>query len=143
MKRGTPVLNILIITVIVAGFVYLFVPRVHRATNSIDETSPSARSEDNSRLNALWSRFVDWKESLTYKPREITPVNWTQTGAVTFRFDDGIETHYFVAAPTLEAAGFRGTFYIISRQILDNEYSGFVSIAEVRDLYNRGHEIGV
>lgn len=65
-----------------------------------------------------------------------------KTGAVSFRFDDGIEDQYTVAAPILDNAGFEGTFYIVSQQTMDNGFSGYMSIAQVQDLYARGHEIG-
>lgn len=64
------------------------------------------------------------------------------TGAVTFRLDDGLGNQYSAAAPMLDAAGFKGTFYIISRETADNGFPGFVSKAQVQDLAARGHEIG-
>lgn len=64
------------------------------------------------------------------------------TGAVTFRFDDGIDNQYSVAVPKLDAAGFKGTFYIASRQIKDNGFSGYMTLNNIKDLANRGHEIG-
>jgi peptidoglycan/xylan/chitin deacetylase (PgdA/CDA1 family) len=64
------------------------------------------------------------------------------TGAVTFRLDDGLNNQYSVAAPVLDAAGFKGTFYIVSRETADNGFSGFMSKAQVQDLAARGHEIG-
>lgn len=64
------------------------------------------------------------------------------TGAVTFRFDDGHGSHHAIAAPRLEQAGFAGTFYVISQRTADSGYPGYLSIAQVRDLSARGHEIG-
>ncbi len=64
------------------------------------------------------------------------------TGAVTFRFDDGLAEQYSNAAPILDQAGFKGTFYIITHQIFDNGYTGYMSIAQIQNLFGRGHEIG-
>ncbi len=64
------------------------------------------------------------------------------TGAVTFRFDDGLKEQYTNAAPILDAAGFKGEFYIITHQIFDNGYTGYMSKTQVQDLFARGHEIG-
>ena len=64
------------------------------------------------------------------------------TGAVTFRLDDGLGNQYSAAAPVLDAAGFKGTFYIISRETADNGFPGFMSKAQVQSLAARGHEIG-
>ncbi len=57
-----------------------------------------------------------------------------QTGAVTFRFDDGWQSQYDVALPALQSAGIRGTFYIVTRQLQDDGFSGFMSKAEVQQL---------
>lgn len=64
------------------------------------------------------------------------------TGAVTLRFDDGWLSHYQTALPIMEQAEMKGTFYIISRALSDYGYSGYVSKAQIKDMYNRGQEIG-
>lgn len=64
------------------------------------------------------------------------------TGAVSFRFDDGIQDQYDNAAPILDAAGFKGTFYIVSQETADNGFPGYMSIGEIQNLYARGNEIG-
>ena len=64
------------------------------------------------------------------------------TGAVSFRFDDAVASQYQVAAPALEAAGYRGTFYVISQRTADAGYPAYMTIAQVKDLAARGHEIG-
>ncbi len=63
------------------------------------------------------------------------------TGGVTFRFDDGWKSQYDVAVPALDAAGFRGTFYIVTRQLSDDGFSGFVSKSEVQQLAKK-EEVG-
>jgi peptidoglycan/xylan/chitin deacetylase (PgdA/CDA1 family) len=63
-------------------------------------------------------------------------------GGVTFRFDDGWQSQYDVALPILQSAGFRGTFYIVTRQLLDNGFSGFMSSDEVKQLAASGQEVG-
>lgn len=64
------------------------------------------------------------------------------TGAVSFSFDDGSLSQYQNAVPTLDNLGLKATFYIVTRQLSDQGFSGFVSQAQVRDLYTRGYEIG-
>lgn len=64
------------------------------------------------------------------------------TGAVTLRFDDGWLSQYQVALPKMKNAGLKGTFFIISQQIADNGYTGFMSKAQIKSLYAAGNEIG-
>jgi peptidoglycan/xylan/chitin deacetylase (PgdA/CDA1 family) len=67
---------------------------------------------------------------------------WSDSGAVTFRFDDGIADQYQNAAPVLQSDGFKATFYIITHQVADNGFAGYMSIDQVKDLFSRGFEIG-
>ncbi len=64
------------------------------------------------------------------------------TGAVSFRFDDGLINHYTNVAPVLDAVGFKGVFYIITHQIAENGYPGYMSVAQIKNVASRGHEIG-
>lgn len=64
------------------------------------------------------------------------------TGGVTFRFDDGWVSQFDTALPILDAAGIKGTFYIVTRQLADDGYSGFVSSAQVQEMAARGEDIG-
>jgi peptidoglycan/xylan/chitin deacetylase (PgdA/CDA1 family) len=64
------------------------------------------------------------------------------TGAVTLRFDDGWLSQYQNAVPKLVSAGVKGTFFIVSQQMSDQGYTGFMSIANVRELFGKGFEIG-
>lgn len=41
----------------------------------------------------------------------------------------------------MRTAGMPGTFYIISQQILDNQFAGYMSKAEIQQLYSFGEEI--
>lgn len=63
------------------------------------------------------------------------------TGAISLTFDDGTLSQYQNAVPKLNSTGFKGTFYIISRELSDYGYLGFMSIAQIVDVYNKGHEI--
>ncbi len=63
------------------------------------------------------------------------------TGAVTFRFDDGLNSQYN-AASILDNAGFDGTFYVITQQKRENGYTGYMTTGDLQNLYSRGHEIG-
>lgn len=64
------------------------------------------------------------------------------SGGVSLRFDDGRISQYQNALPKLQSTGLKGTFYIVTRQISDNGYTGYMSKAQVQDLYAKGHEIG-
>lgn len=71
-----------------------------------------------------------------------SPTGIFQTGAVTLRFDDGWESQYQNAFPIMKKYGLKGTFFIVSQQLADDDFSGFMSIAEIRNLYQAGNEIG-
>ncbi len=75
-------------------------------------------------------------------PKPVPNSIFTNTGAITFRFDDGWDSQYTVAFPKLQNAGIKGTFYIVSQQTLDNDFSGFMSIAQIQNLSSKGEEIG-
>jgi peptidoglycan/xylan/chitin deacetylase (PgdA/CDA1 family) len=64
------------------------------------------------------------------------------TGAVSLRFDDGWQSQWDNAIPAMQADGLKGTFYIVSQQIADNDYSGFMSKAEIAQMAQMGEEIG-
>ncbi len=59
--------------------------------------------------------------------------------SVTITFDDGCETDLIAAAPVLSDCGFRATYYITSG-FLDKP--GYLSAAQLRELYSSGYEIG-
>lgn len=65
-----------------------------------------------------------------------------EDGAVTLTFDDGWLNQYQNAVPKLKSAGYKATFFIISQQFSDDGYTGFMSKAQVKELYNSGFEIG-
>lgn len=58
---------------------------------------------------------------------------------VLISFDDSRKDHYTIAAPVLEKAGFRGTFFVMTVTI---GKKGYLSSQDIRDLRNRGHAIG-
>lgn len=68
--------------------------------------------------------------------------NVFNTGAISLRFDDGWLSQYQVALPKMQSAGYKGTFFIVSRQLEDYGFSGFMSKAQVKDLFNTGNEVG-
>jgi peptidoglycan/xylan/chitin deacetylase (PgdA/CDA1 family) len=70
------------------------------------------------------------------------PVGIFKTGAVTLRFDDGWLSQYQNAIPKLNSLGFKGTFYIVTKQMADQGFPGYMSMTQVKSLYNSGHEIG-
>jgi peptidoglycan/xylan/chitin deacetylase (PgdA/CDA1 family) len=70
---------------------------------------------------------------------------------VVLTFDDGWESGHSQVAPILEAREYRGTFYIIARQVIDDHSTswvddgccGYMNHSAMIDLHSRGHEIGV
>ncbi len=76
--------------------------------------------------------------SLTKPP--VDPLRFNQ-GMVSITFDDGIKSTYENATPILDAAGFKGTFFLPSDRII-KEFTGYINTSQVLDLQNRGHEIG-
>jgi len=63
-----------------------------------------------------------------------------QWGYLTFTFDDNRMGQYKYAKAILDEVGFKATFYVI-RDNLDADPS-FFGVAEVKALYDAGHEIG-
>jgi peptidoglycan/xylan/chitin deacetylase (PgdA/CDA1 family) len=61
-------------------------------------------------------------------------------GVVSFSFDDGQVGHFDNARPALEAAGMRGTFYIISDALSSGKKT--MNAEQVKQLAAQGHEIG-
>jgi peptidoglycan/xylan/chitin deacetylase (PgdA/CDA1 family) len=64
----------------------------------------------------------------------------SQTPTFSFSFDDGYLEHYTLAAPLLEAYGFRGTFSIIGEKI---DTANYMTKSQLIDLVNRGHDLQV
>ena len=64
------------------------------------------------------------------------------TGAVTLRFDDGWASNYDTVLPKLKSDGLKGTFFIVSQQLGDNGFSGFLTKPQIQALYSAGNEIG-
>lgn len=64
------------------------------------------------------------------------------TGAVSLRFDDGWLSQYENALPKLSSAGLKGTFYIVTHQMAEDGYSGFINRTQLKEIYNAGQEIG-
>jgi peptidoglycan/xylan/chitin deacetylase (PgdA/CDA1 family) len=52
--------------------------------------------------------------------------NTFNNGMVTFSFDDGWAEHASIGAPMLEAAGYEGTFYLISDELTNNSVSNLI-----------------
>ncbi len=61
-------------------------------------------------------------------------------GTVSFTFDDGKMSQYDYARPALNAAGFKGTFYIISDALTWG--SANMNASQVSQVASEGHEIG-
>jgi peptidoglycan/xylan/chitin deacetylase (PgdA/CDA1 family) len=68
------------------------------------------------------------------------PFSITNHGLVSINFDDGYQSMYDYGLPILDAAGLKSTQYIITQHVgLDS----YVTLDEVLQMYNNGHEIGV
>ncbi len=80
-------------------------------------------------------------DNVFLEQKSVTPGVFT-TGGVTLRFDDGWLSQYQNALPKLSNSGLKGTFYIVTRQLSDNGFPGYMSQSQIRNIYNAGHEIG-
>lgn len=73
----------------------------------------------------------------------VTATTWKEDnkGAISFTFDDGYKGAFSHGGAELDAAGFKGTFFIFTDTTLiyDGEIAG---TSLVREYKNRGHEIG-
>jgi peptidoglycan/xylan/chitin deacetylase (PgdA/CDA1 family) len=67
------------------------------------------------------------------------PFTITNHGLVSIDFDDGYQSMYDNGLPILDAAGLKSTQYIITQRVGTEEY---VTLDEVIQMYNNGHEIG-
>ena len=67
------------------------------------------------------------------------PFAITNHGLVSIDFDDGYQSMYDNGLPILDAAGLKSTQYIITQKVGTDEY---VTLDEVMQMYNNGHEIG-
>jgi peptidoglycan/xylan/chitin deacetylase (PgdA/CDA1 family)/uncharacterized protein YjdB len=68
------------------------------------------------------------------------PFTITRHGMVSINFDDGYQSMYDNGLPILDAAGLKSTQYIITQKVGTDSY---VTLDEVMQMYNDGHEIGV
>jgi peptidoglycan/xylan/chitin deacetylase (PgdA/CDA1 family) len=68
------------------------------------------------------------------------PFTITQHGLVSIDFDDGYQSMYDNGLPIVDAAGLKSTQYIITQNVGTDSY---VTLDEVLQMYNNGHEIGV
>jgi uncharacterized repeat protein (TIGR01451 family) len=78
------------------------------------------------------------------------PATFSQ-GMVTLTFDDGNQSNFDTAYPILNAAGLKGSFYIISQSMKDAATIGtstgdinddYMTAAEIMQINRDGHEIG-
>lgn len=101
---------------------------------------------------------MDWLKNNGYKSmlvkdlaRKMINNEPIENKTVVLTFDDGYESAHSVVAPILEAKGFRGTMYVIAKQVtddpstswLDDGCCGYMNHSAMIDLHSRGHEIGV
>ncbi len=67
------------------------------------------------------------------------PFTISNHGFVSIDFDDGYQSMYDNGLPILDAAGLKSTQYIITQNVGVDSY---VTLDEVLQMYNNGHEIG-
>lgn len=82
---------------------------------------------------------VGYLETDNYSLTEKTSTNGN--AMVSFAFDDGWLSQQTGALPALNNAGFKATFYIVTRQLSDYGFSGFMSKAQIQNLNQQGHEV--
>lgn len=90
-----------------------------------------------SRLGAAGVRGLSVGEALAAGKED--EGNADESPKVVVTFDDGCETDLTEAAPLLEEAGMRATFYVVSGHV---GRRGFMSRTQVRELSGRGFEVG-
>ncbi len=76
----------------------------------------------------------------TTAPTTTTTAPVPTQGTVSFTFDDGKMSQFDFARPALNAAGFQGTFYIISDALTWGSTN--MNASQVRQVADEGHEIG-
>ena len=66
-----------------------------------------------------------------------------KTCAISYTFDDGMKEHFTIAAPKLEASGFRGTFWINGSTVNGDVVADTAKLswAELREMQGNGHEV--
>lgn len=90
-------------------------------------------------------------DSATPAPR-IAKFSGDRAAALSYTFDDGLRDQFTHAAPMLDEAGFKGTFFVIPGRVSpdasdaearqgDKRAWGTITWDELRDLSARGHEI--
>lgn len=67
------------------------------------------------------------------------PTVWDAMVSITF--DDSWISQYTNALPILEKAGMKGTFYITTEPLIE-KWDEFMNPTQVKDIANKGHEIG-
>ncbi|KKW43792.1 MAG: hypothetical protein UY93_C0002G0388 [Parcubacteria group bacterium GW2011_GWA1_56_13] len=80
-------------------------------------------------------------DNVSIVPSTNTAIGAFPNGAVTLSFDDGWLSQYQNAIPSMNAHGFKGTFYIVSHRFADTGFPGFMSKTQIQDLFRMGHEI--
>lgn len=81
------------------------------------------------------------KDGTVTPPPPPPPADTFKEGMVTFSFDDAWTSQYTNALPVLQNAGIKGTYYILTGAVRDG-WAGYMNAAQVRDIANKGHEIG-
>lgn len=91
-------------------------------------------------LNTIGTLVID--NASLFKTDTMVHSGIFSTGAVTISFDDGWGSQYTNAVPKLKSAGLPATFNITTQQMYDHGFIGFMSKAQVQELYTAGFEIG-
>ena len=70
------------------------------------------------------------------------PQSVFDSGAVSLTFDDAWDAHHDIVLPKLNDADLTGTFYIVSQRFEEDGFPAFMTLEEVQNIRNSGHEIG-
>ncbi len=110
------------------------------ATSSVDFSVPQGTKD------ITVFHLIQQVGTLTLGNVSIVPDTYTtgifSAGAVTLTFDNGWLSQYQNALPKMDSAGIKGTFYIITHELADYGYTGYMSSAQIQHLYADGQEIG-
>jgi len=89
---------------------------------------------------AIFRSQIDWLRKNGWRGLNVSEaLGSTAQKSVAITFDDGCETDLLAAAPILNEAGFRATFYVTAG-FLDQR--GYLSTAQLLELSSSGLEIG-
>ncbi len=110
------------------------------ATATTTTTAPTTTTTAPTTTTTAPTTTTTAPTTTTTAPTTTTTAPTSTSGVVSFTFDDGKTNQYAYARPVLNAAGFHGTFFIISDALTWG--SSNMNASQARQLAAEGHEIG-